>query len=149
LDDTRQPSAAGNNHTESAATAPASAQQQKARTAIVVPMAQRRPRRNRSRNGPISGATIANGSMVRARNSATWSRASPVGTLKNTVPARATATAASPAVLKACISSSRASPLSPAPCACVSCRALRTLRVATRPVTAPVARATWPVALAA
>ena len=35
------------------------------RIAMVAPIAQRRPWLNRSRNGPISGATIANGSIVR------------------------------------------------------------------------------------
>ena len=74
----------------------ASAQQRKARTAIVAPIAQRRPCANRSRNGPISGATIANGSIVSPRNSATWSRASPDGTWKNRLPASEIATAASP-----------------------------------------------------
>ena len=80
---------------------PANAQQQKARIARVPPIAQRRPRRNLSRKGPIRGATIAKGSIVSRRNDATWPRASPDGTVKNSVPAKETATAASPAVLKA------------------------------------------------
>ena len=63
-------------------TASASTQHRNARIAIVEPIAQRRPWLNRSRNGPISGATIANGSIVRPRNSATWPRASPVGHLE-------------------------------------------------------------------
>ena len=87
------------------------------------PIAQRRPWLNRSRNGPISGATIANGSIVSPRKSATWPRASPVGTWKNSVPASEIATAASPAVLNACISISRDSPESPAPSARVARRA--------------------------
>ena len=91
-------------------TASASTQHRKARSAMVAPIAQRRPWLNRSRNGPISGATIANGSIVRPRNSATWPRASPVGTWKNRVPASEIATAASPAALKACSSISRDSP---------------------------------------
>ena len=57
---------------------PASTQHEERRgCAIVAPIAQRRPWLNRSRNGPISGATIANGSIVSPRNSATWPRASP------------------------------------------------------------------------
>ena len=117
LDAISTPSAAGNNQVESVTTAVASTQQRNARIAIVLPIAQRRPWLNRSRNGPISGATIANGSIVRPRNSATWPRASPVGTWKKRVPAREIATAASPAVLNVCISISRASPDSPAPSA--------------------------------
>ena len=69
---------------------------------IVEPIAHRRPWENRSRNGPISGATIAKGSIVSPRNSATWPRASPEGTWKNSDPASEIATAASPAVLKKC-----------------------------------------------
>ena len=83
----------------------------------MAPMAQRRPWLNRSRNGPISGATTAKGSIVRPRNSATWPRASPEGTWKNSEPASEIATAASPAVLKKCIWISRESPDSPAPSA--------------------------------
>ena len=82
--------------------APASAHTRNARRAIVAPIAQRRPWEKRSRNGPISGATIANGSIVSPRNSATWPRASPEGTWKNRLPASEIATAASPAVLKKC-----------------------------------------------
>ena len=37
-------------------------------------MAQQRPWAKRSRNARSSGATIANGSIVSARNSATWPR---------------------------------------------------------------------------
>ena len=55
------------------ATASAATRQNRPRTAKVPPIAQRRPCEKRSRNGPISGATTANGSMVRPRNSATWS----------------------------------------------------------------------------
>ena len=84
---------------------------------MVPPIAHRRPCANRSRNGPISGATITNGSIVRPRNSATWPRASPDGTWKKSDPASEIATAASPAVLKTCIWISRDSPDSPAPCA--------------------------------
>ena len=90
---------------------------------MVAPTAHRRPWLKRSRNGPISGATIANGSMVRPRNSATCPRASPVGTWKNSVPASEIATAASPAALKACSSISRDSPESPAPSARAARRA--------------------------
>ncbi len=83
LDATRTPRAAGNSATESPEpTAPASTQHRNARIAIVAPIAQRRPWLNRSRNGPISGATIANGSIVSPRNSATWPRAWSVGHLE-------------------------------------------------------------------
>ena len=110
LDATSTPRAAGNNHVESVITAVARTQQRNPRSAIVAPMAQRRPWLKRSRNGPISGATIANGSIVRPRKRATWSRASPVGTWKKRVPASEIATAVSPAALKACSSISRARP---------------------------------------
>ena len=93
---------------------------------MVAPTAHRRPWLKRSRNGPISGATIANGSIVRPRNRATWPRASPVGTWKNRVPASEIATAASPAALKAWSSISRDSPESPAPSARAARRAWET-----------------------
>ncbi len=94
---------------------------------MVAPIAQRRPWLKRSRNGPISGATIANGSIVRPRNSATCPRAWSVGTWKKSVPAREIATAASPAPLNACSSISRDRPLCPAPSACVARRAWRSV----------------------
>ena len=103
LEETSTPSAVGNIAIDCEATASAISQHRNARTAIVVPIAQRRPWLNRSRNGPSSGATIANGSIVSPRKSATWPRASP-GWAKNSVPAREIATAASPAALKACSS---------------------------------------------
>ena len=65
--------------------------------------------------------------MVSPRKSATCPRASPVGTWKNSVPAREIATAASPAALKACSSMSRDSPESPAPSARVARRACCTV----------------------
>jgi hypothetical protein len=68
----------------------------------VAPIAQRLPWLNLSRNGPISGATIANGSIVRPRNRATWPRASLVAPAKKTVVASEMATAASPAALAEC-----------------------------------------------
>ena len=92
---------------------------------MVAPIAQRRPCPNRSSTGPISGATIANGSMVRPRKSATWPRASAVGTWKNRVPAREMATAASPAALSAPSSISRDSPVESAPSAAAPRRAVR------------------------
>ena len=104
-------------------TAVARTQHRKQRIAIVAPTAQRRPWLKRSRNGPISGATIAKGSIVSPRNNATWPRASPVGTWKNKVPASEIATAASPAALKACSSMRRERPESPAPSARVARRA--------------------------
>src|SRR3990170_3739238 len=76
LDDTRQPRASGKSHVDSVVTAVARPQTRNARIAIVAPMAQRRPWLNRSRNGPIRGATIANGSIVSPRKRATWLRAS-------------------------------------------------------------------------
>jgi hypothetical protein len=117
LDETSTPSAAAKTSAEPLVIDDASAQQRKARTAIVAPIAQRRPCANRSRNGPIRGATIANGSIVRPRNRATWSRASPDGTWKNRLPASEIATAASPAVLKTCSWIRRCRPDSPAPSA--------------------------------
>ena len=71
LDETSTPRAAANTSAEPSSTDDARTQQRNARSAIVPPIAQRRPWANRSRNGPISGATIANGSIVRPRNSAT------------------------------------------------------------------------------
>ena len=114
LEATRQPSAAGNSHSELSSTS-ASTQHRKARRARVTPIAQRRPCRNRSRKGPISGATTANGAMVSSRNWATCGRAWSVGRVKNKVPASDTATAASPAAARNCRCVSRARPLSPAP----------------------------------
>ena len=145
LDDTRQPSASGNSHVDSVVTAVASPQTRNARIAMVAPMAQRRPWLNRSRNGPSSGATIANGSMVRPRNRATWPRASPVGTWKNSVPASEIATAASPAVLKACISISRDSPERSAPSALAARRACRRVNRLKRPVPRATPATTLPV----
>src|SRR5687767_12940170 len=55
----------------------------------------------RSRAGPRSGATIANGVIVTSRYSATSVRAESAGTVKNNDPASATATNASPARLVA------------------------------------------------
>ncbi len=102
FDDTSTPRAAGYRSAESAATAPASTQHRNPRIAKVAPIAQRRPWLKRSRNGPISGATMANGTIVSARKSATWLRASLVAPTKNTVVASEIATAASPAALAAC-----------------------------------------------
>ena len=116
-----------------------------ARIAIVAPIAHRRPCANRSRNGPISGATIANGSIVRPRNSATCPRASPVGTWKNRVPASEMATAASPAVLNTCISISRERPERPAPSALGGRRACRRVTGWPAPPARPGSRAALPV----
>ena len=126
FDATRQPSAAGKKATdEPPPTASARTQHRKARAANVVPIAQRRPWPNRSRSGPIRGATTANGSIVSPRKSATWPRAWSVGTWKKSVPASEIATAASPAALNACSSISRDSPLWPAPWAWLARRACR------------------------
>src|SRR5579884_2348606 len=86
-----------------------------ARTTIVTASAIRRPRRKRSSSGPISAATTTNGTNVTTRNSATRLRASCVGTEKNSDPANATATIASPPVCSTCTSTSCARPDSPAP----------------------------------
>src|SRR5690625_7156886 len=96
---------------ESLTTAPANTQHKNARIARVPPIAHLRPRRNRSRNGPIRGATIADGSIVNSKDDATCPRASSVGTVEKRVPASETAMAASPAVLDACRSGKRESPL--------------------------------------
>src|SRR5215216_3770963 len=58
---------------------------------------------------PSRGATTANGATVSRRYSATRGRAAATGTAKNRVPARATATRASPQVLTACTQASRSS----------------------------------------
>src|SRR6476620_10510049 len=148
LDDTRQPRARGKSHVDSVVTAVASPQTRNARMAIVAPMAQRRPWLNRSRNGPRSGATIANGSIVSPRNRATWPRASPVGTWKNSVPASEIATAASPAALKACSSIRRDRPESPAPSARAARRAWLTANWPAVPAPRPATRAPRPAAFA-
>ena len=116
--------------------------------AKVEPIAHRRPWLNRSRNGPISGATIANGSMVRPRKSATWPRASLVAPAKKMVVASEMATAASPAALAACSSISRDSPDCSAPCARDARLACRIVYDENRPVTRPMPRRPRPVALA-
>ncbi len=106
LEETRTPRAVGNIAIDWVATASAISQHRKARRAMVPPIAHRRPWLNRSRKGPSRGATIANGSIVRPRKSATCPRASP-GWAKNRVPASEMATVASPAALNACSSISR------------------------------------------
>jgi hypothetical protein len=103
LEETSTPRAVGNIAMDWEATASAISQHRKARSAMVEPIAHLRPWLNRSRNGPSSGATIAKGSIVNPRKSATCPRASP-GWAKNSVPAREIATAASPAALNACSS---------------------------------------------
>src|SRR5262245_12662993 len=95
-------------------------QARNARANIAVASAQRRPWRSRSRRGPTTGATIANGAMVIRRYRATLPRASPSGTSKKSVPAKDTAMRVSPAELIACSSMTLARPDSPAPPACVA-----------------------------
>ncbi len=145
LDAIRQVRAAGKSQGESFATAPAITHKPAARTANVTPMAHRRPRRNRSRNGPMSGATTAKGSMVTPRNRATWPRAWSVGAVKNRVPANETVRAVSPPELNALSSSRRASPDSPAPDECEARRAMRRAPLAARP---PAAATRLPVSVA-
>src|ERR1700759_2571824 len=97
--------------------------------------------------GPMNGASRLNGAMVRTRYSTTWLRASCREVLKKTVPARATATKASPA-LPAAVSSIREDrPLARAPDAPLSrCTTRPTRRLAEAPPRAadlaarPVAR---------
>lgn len=84
----------------------------------MVPIAQRRPCRNRSSNGPTSGAITVNGAIVISRNRATWPRASPLG-MPKIVPTSESVNAVSAAVLTAFSSTNRASPDSPAPPECV------------------------------
>src|SRR5262245_37354510 len=101
---------------------------------MVAAIAHRRPWLNRSSSGPINGATTANGRRVRARNSETWPRASPVGIWKNSVPASEIATAASAAASRAPSSISRFSPLVSAPSAAAARRAERKANRLKRPV---------------
>ncbi len=86
----------------------------------------RRPCGKRSSSGPATGTSSANGSIVSSRYSATEVRASPSGTEKNSVPASATATSASPAADSACTVSSADSPLRSAPSARAAARTRRT-----------------------
>ena len=136
---TRQPRAAGNSHGLSSTTAVASTQARNARVASVVPSAQRRPCRNRSSSGPMSGASSTNGAMVSTRNRATRPRASSVGSAK-TVPASETVSAASPATLTACSSVSRARPVSAAPSASAKRRNRRPTAAPPRPTSRTPAR---------
>jgi len=135
---TRQPRTAGNSQTDLVATASASTHHSKARVAKVVPMAQRRPCRNRSSNGPISGAITVNGAIVSSRNRATCPRASPVGMLK-IVPASDSVNAVSPALWTAFSSTRRASPDSPAPPECVKTLNRRALARPPRPTSRALA----------
>src|SRR5436190_2478705 len=68
-----------------------------------------RRERPRSSNGASSGPATATGAMVSPRYSATFSRACPTGSEKNTELAKATATMASPATLAMCTSEYRSS----------------------------------------
>ena len=67
-----------------------------------------RARLYRSTSGPIRGATIANGAMVRARYRITRGRAASTDTLKKSEPASETAKNASALALTACTCASRA-----------------------------------------
>ena len=62
----------------------------------------------------MNGASRANGAIVSRRNSPTWPRALSVGIAK-IVPASETVSAASPTMPTKWSSTSRASPVSPAP----------------------------------
>lgn len=70
-----------------------------------------RPWRDRSMAGPRNGATTANGAIVRSRERATRPRAASGEMLKNSEPARAMVTSASPPMLRAWVSVSREKPL--------------------------------------
>ena len=110
----RQSKARGSNQGDPSATTPASTHERKARRASVVPIAQRRPCRQRSSRGPTRGARTTNGAIVVTRNSATWPRAWPRGRAR-IVLASATVKAASPAEARTCISVTRLRPDSAAP----------------------------------
>ena len=104
------------------------------------PTAHRRPWLKRSRNGPISGATIANGQHRQAEEQRDLAaRLARSGTWKNRVPASEIATAASPAALKAWSSISRESPESPAPSARVARRVCATANCPAVPAPRPAA----------
>jgi hypothetical protein len=73
------------------------------RNTVTIWMTRRRPPAMRSMVGPISGATNRNGTNVMARNSSTRPRAASASMLNSTESARATAMAASPAAMAACV----------------------------------------------
>ncbi len=79
-----------------------------ARTAAESTTIERRPPARASIQGPMRGATTAKGAMVRSRYSATRVRAASGEMEKNSDPARAVATKASPAVDRAWVRARRA-----------------------------------------
>ena len=78
-----------------------------ARSTIVATITTRCPPRTRSIAGPISGPTSANGAMVSARPSRTFSRPWAGSTLKNSDPASEMARRASPQTDAVCAIASR------------------------------------------
>ena len=118
---TRTPKAAGSSVTTSLCwTAPAMPQQSSPRASRVPARMKRRPCCTLSSIGPINGASTANGAMVIRSATAILVRAWSTETLKNKVPASATATNASPRLLAAVSSMRLSSPVRPAPDAPVS-----------------------------
>ncbi len=117
---TRTPKAAGSRVSVSLwATAPAIPQHSRPRARAVPIRMYRRPCCTRSSIGPTNGASSANGAIVMIRASATRPRAWVTEALKNSVPARATATNPSPTLPAAENSIIWARPVRPAPDACV------------------------------
>src|SRR5215472_9969037 len=95
---TSTPNAAGRSSTTSLCSTAATIPQHSRPRAISVPASRyRRPCFARSSIGPITGARMANGAMVMIRVSAIRPRAWSSEVLKNSVPARAMVTKASPA----------------------------------------------------
>ena len=77
------------------------------RTTVMIWITRRRPPAMRSIAGPMSGATNRNGTKLIPRNMSTRPRAASASRLNSTESARATAIAASPAAIEACVRASR------------------------------------------
>ncbi len=132
---TRTPNAAGSSVSVSLCwTAPAIPQHSRPRASMVPIRMYRRPCCTRSSIGPTKGASSANGAIVMISASATRPRAWVTDVLKNSVPARATATNPSPTLPAADNSISWARPVRPAPEAWVT---LCSVRVAPPAAAAP------------
>ena len=113
---TSTPNAAGRSSTTSLCSTASTIPQHSRPRAISVPASRyRRPCCARSSIGPITGARTANGAMVMIRVSAIRPRAWSSEVLKNSVPARAMVTKASPAAPAAVSSMRLARPVRPAP----------------------------------
>ena len=105
FDSTRLTSASGNSARLSMCTA--IARLTSARAPAMRAIVRRRPPGIRSIAGATSGASTVNGAIVMTRKRATRHRAARGSVSKNTEPARATATIASPAAIAACVRASR------------------------------------------